>query len=69
MEVATNIFDRLAAEKGKLMGGIFAEVELLIEEPMAGARQASGFASRYWSLLFSHAAESVIASPNSLIMI
>jgi uncharacterized protein len=63
MEMATRIFDRLAAENGAQMEETFSEVEGLRDNPMARARQVC----RLGALLhdtghccFSHAAEPVI---------
>lgn len=63
MELATRIFDRLAAESGALLEEVFSEVEILREDTMAKARQACRLAALLHDTghcCFSHAAESVI---------
>ena len=63
MEMATRIFDRLAAENGAQMEKTFAEVEVLCEDAMAKARQVCRLAALLHDTghsCFSHAAESVL---------
>ena len=63
MEMATRIFDRLAAENGSQMEETFAEVEALREDTMARARQICRLAALLHDIghcCFSHAAENVI---------
>lgn len=63
MEMATRIFDRLAAENGEQMEATFGEVAILREETMARARQVCRLAALLHDTghcCFSHAAESVI---------
>ncbi len=63
MEMATRIFDRLAAENGAQMEETFAEVEFLQEDTMARARQICRLAALLHDTghcCFSHAAEPVI---------
>ena len=63
MEMATRIFDRLAAENGAQMEETFAEVEVLRENTMARARQVCRLAALLHDTghcCFSHAAEPVI---------
>lgn len=63
MEMATRIFDRLAAENGAQMEETFAEVEALREQTMARARQACRLAALLHDTghcCFSHAAEPVL---------
>jgi len=68
MEVATNIFDRLAADKGAFMEKMFRDVELLKIDPMARARQILRLAALLHDTghcCFSHAAEPVIHKDSS----
>jgi HD superfamily phosphohydrolase len=63
MEMATRIFDRLAAEIGAQMEGTFSGVEQLRDAPMARARQICRLAALLHDTghcCFSHAAEEVI---------
>jgi HD superfamily phosphohydrolase len=63
MEMATRIFDRLAAENGAQMEETFAEVEFLRDDTMARARQVCRLAALLHDTghcCFSHAAEPVI---------
>lgn len=63
MEMATRIFDRLAAENGAQMEETFAEVPVLRENTMARARQACRLAALLHDTghcCFSHAAEPVM---------
>jgi HD superfamily phosphohydrolase len=63
MEMATRIFDRLAAEQGGVMEETFKQVESLSEDTLARARQACRLAALLHDTghcCFSHAAESVI---------
>lgn len=65
MEMATRIFDRLAAESGSQMQETFAEAETLREDTMARARQICRLAGLLHDIghcCFSHAAEKVIHS-------
>ncbi len=63
MEMATRIFDRLAAENGAQMEETFAEAAILREDTMARARQVCRLAALLHDTghsCFSHAAESVL---------
>lgn len=63
MEMATRIFDRLAAQNGALMEQVFGEVPEFQEETMAKARQVCRLAALLHDVghcCFSHAAEAVI---------
>jgi HD superfamily phosphohydrolase len=63
MEMATRIFDRLAAENGAQMEQTFAEVDVLREQAMSRARQVCRLAALLHDTghcCFSHAAEPVI---------
>jgi uncharacterized protein len=68
MEMATRIFDRLAATKGRLMEATFREVPALNQDTMAKARQILRLAALLHDVghcCFSHAAESVIHKGSS----
>jgi uncharacterized protein len=63
MEMATRIFDRLAAENGAQMEQTFSDVEVLREDTMARARQVCRLAALLHDTghcCFSHAAEPVM---------
>lgn len=63
MEMATRIFDRLAAENGAQMEETFKDVETLRDAPMARARQVCRLAALLHDTghsCFSHAAEAVL---------
>ena len=62
MEMATRMFDRLAADRGSVMESVFQQVEALREETLAKARQICRLAALLHDAghsCFSHAAESV----------
>lgn len=63
MDVATRIFDRMAADKGEVLEDVFREAALLRDDTLAKARQALRLAALLHDIghsCFSHAVEHVV---------